>query len=123
MLIIDPGVIPGLPVNLALLELQRARKQLHAYCEHRNRGTNSSTRWSTREVDQCFLITRSGKFDRKGRVLPEQALLKLCYRGEVWQLFLPRAQGDWMPYPPKPEMENFGQVLEELDQAPLHIHW
>jgi len=110
-------------VNLSLLELQRARKQLHVYCEHRNRGTNSSSRWSTRELDECFLITRSGRFDNKGRVLPEQALLKLCYRDAVWQLFLPRAHGDWVPYPPKPEMENFDQVLKELDQAPLHVHW
>jgi hypothetical protein len=110
-------------VNLSLLELQRARKQLQAYCDQRNRGTKSSTHWSTREVDHCFLINRSGRFDSKGRVLPELPVLKLCYRGEVWQLFLPRAQGGWMPYPPRPEVEKFDQVLKELDQAPLHVHW
>jgi len=112
-----------MPVNLSLLELQRARKQLQVYCDQRNRGTNFSTCWSTREVDNCFLIARSGRFDNKGRVLPEQALLKLCYQDEVWQLFLPRAQGGWLPYPPRPEVKSFDQVLKELDQAPLHVHW
>lgn len=110
-------------MNLSLLELQRARKQLQVYCDQRNRGTGSRTRWSTLEVDNCFLIARSGRFDNKGRVLPEQALLKLCYRHAVWQLFVPRAQGDWLPYPPRPEVKNFDQVLQELDQAPLHVHW
>jgi Protein of unknown function (DUF3024) len=110
-------------VTLSLLELQRARKQLKVYCDNRNRGKSSATGWSAREMDECFLISRRGRFDSKGRALPEQMLLKLCYRGEVWQLFLPRAQGDWLPYPPRPEVENFDQVLRELDQAPLHVHW
>lgn len=110
-------------MNLTLLELKRARKQLQAYCDQRNRGTGYSARWSVQETDQCFLIARSGRCDSRGRALPEQVMLKLCYREGSWHLFLPQAQGGWLPYPPKPEVKHFDQVLEELDQAPLHVHW
>ncbi len=110
-------------MNLKLLEMERARKQLRAYCDQRNRGIRYSSRWSVQETDQCFLIARSGRFDSRGRALPEQVMLKLCYREAMWQLFLPQARGGWLPYPPKPEVEHLDQVIEELDQAPLHVHW
>jgi len=110
-------------VTLSVLELQRARKQLKTYCDTRNRGRKTGARWSAREVEECFLISRQGSADSKGRSLPEQVLLKLCYRGDVWHLFLPHAQSGWRPYPPRPEVQQFDQVLEELDQAPLHVHW
>lgn len=110
-------------MTLALLELQRARKQLRAYCERRNRGTNPVARWSAQEFERCFQITRSGKADSQGRALPDVLVLRLCYQDDSWQLFVPNARGDWLPYPPLPRVERFEQVIDELDQAPLHVHW
>ena len=81
------------------------------------------SRWSSREVDRCFVISREGGYDSQGRALPEMTVLKICYQDTGWQLFVPQAQGGWMPYAPRPEVEHFEQILEELDQAPLHIHW
>ncbi|VAW73779.1 hypothetical protein MNBD_GAMMA13-521 [hydrothermal vent metagenome] len=96
---------------------------MQVYCDQRNRGTNPIARWSTREANDCFVISREGGFDKQGRALPDMTVLKICYQEHNWQLFVPHAQGGWVPYAPKPQVEHLEQIFEELDQAPLHIHW
>jgi hypothetical protein len=48
--------------------------------------------------------------------------LRLHLENGRWLLSVPSA-GGWQPYPPRPEAAGIEAVIDELEQAPLHVHW
>ncbi|HHO69425.1 MAG TPA: DUF3024 domain-containing protein, partial [Gammaproteobacteria bacterium] len=40
-----------------------------------------------------------------------------------WQLHWPRTGGDWQPWPHLPKYTDLQGIADELEQAPLHVHW
>lgn len=99
-------------MTLASIELQRARRCLNDFCQRRNRGSQAGAEWQLAADGNRFEIC-----------VGKQPVLRLCYERAVWCLTLPRGNGEWLPYPPRPEMETITAVIEELEQAPLHVHW
>jgi hypothetical protein len=105
------------------LEWQRVRSYLRDYCEQRNQPGGDGLRWVLEEQNDCFVIRRAG-FAVAGKTgVREEAVLQLCYAAGCWALSMPRANGGWQPYPPCPQVGSLSRLLEELEQAPLHVHW
>jgi hypothetical protein len=102
------------PVKVSVLEVQRARKQLEAFCRRRSARVGEADRWCVLEEDGVLTI-------REG--VGGGAVLRLSFSERRWHLFIPAGGGGWRPYPPRPEAETIDIVIGELDQAPLHIHW
>lgn len=99
-------------MTLVSLELQRARKQLQVFCEHRNAGLNSGPDWRLSEDSGCLQI-----------LLQDAVVLRLVPEQGRWRLLVPQSGRGWQAYPPRPEADNIEAVIEELEQAPLHVHW
>jgi len=104
----------GVIMTLSELELQRARKQLETCCRQRNAQGNDAARWCLSEAGGAFEIRECAG---------DSAVLRLCFQDGRWLLFVPAAEGGWRSYPPRPEAATIDAVINELEQAPLHIHW
>ncbi len=103
-------------VTIVVFELQRARKHLEDFCQRRNALANSGSNWCLRQEDSsAFLLSQA---------VAESAteVLRLQFVAGRWLLSVPAA-GGWRPYPPRPEAEDIESVVDELEQAPLHVHW
>jgi hypothetical protein len=105
----------GIVVTIAVLELERARKYLAAFCRQRNSLSNSRAKWCLNDDSGGFLLCRAGE----GGVTD---ILRLRLASHRWLLSVPVA-GGWRAYPPRPEAEDIESVIDELEQAPLHVHW
>ena len=105
-------------VSIELLEVQRARKALRAFCARRNQArlvcTGEGNVVEVREI---------GAVDRQGRPAAVHALLRLCFERGVWRIYWWRDTRGWEPYPHLPETDSVTRVIDELEQAPLHVHW
>jgi hypothetical protein len=102
-------------MTIAVLELQRARKHLEAFCRRRNALSNSGSQWRLNHNSGGFVLIR-------GDAGAASAAVKLQFAAGRWLLSVPAA-GGWQPYPPRPEAEDIKSVIDELEQAPLHVHW
>ena len=103
-------------MTVSVLELQRARKVLDEFCARRNAllsGSAARLRCS-QEGDRLLIGEDAGQF---------RALVQLSYQDGRWHLFWPLQGGDWRPYPHLPQVDTIQAVVEELEQAPLHVHW
>jgi len=96
-------------MSISVLALQRARKQLDAFCARRNGTGNELT---CLPGDDGLLLQREGR-----------ALVKVQLDAAQWRIFWCRDDGQWAPWPHLPVCDDIQQVIEELEQAPLHIHW
>ena len=111
-------------MTVSVLELQRARRALDEFCARRNALLASSgTRLLCREQGNGLLIGETTRtktaYDTEGF----RALLQVSYQDGRWCLFWPLRGGDWQPYTHLPQVETIQAVVEELEQAPLHVHW
>lgn len=96
-------------MSVSVLELQRARKQLDAFCAQRN---GSGSELTCRPEGDSLLLQHNG-----------QSLVRLQLDGTQWRIFWRRDDGQWAPWPHLPVSADIQRVIEELEQAPLHIHW
>lgn len=97
---------------LSSLELERARRQLRAFCEQHGGEPDSGCEWRLHQEGNRFEIS-----------LDDSAVIRLLYDNEAWSLFVPGSNDTWIAYPPRPQVESFADVMAELEQAPLHVHW
>jgi hypothetical protein len=102
---------------LGTLEVERARRALEAFCVRRNRVQNSGLA-CRRDGNDLVVLERSGA--AAGGV---RELVRLSYREGAWRVYWPRGNGVWEPYAPLPLSEKIERVVDELEQAPLHVHW
>lgn len=111
-----------MPVDL--LELQRARKVLETFCAKRNlalRGAGKQLGCLRDGPDLLLVETRlPGTSPVERGISP---LVRLVFRDNCWFLFCPDQRGGWTPYPHLSRAKSIGIVLDELEQAPLHVHW
>lgn len=107
----NPGMKP-IP-----LELQRARKQLEAFCRQRNRSGMVGSEWCLSQHGSEFLISEYGARHKAAPVL------RLRFDDGRWFLSVPLAGDRWQAYAPRPEACSIDAVIKELEQAPLHVHW
>lgn len=70
-----------------------------------------------------LLITEVTRSDQSSGVERSRPLVKLDYRDNRWFLFWPQEGGGWQPWPHLPEAASVQAVIDELEQAPLHVHW
>jgi hypothetical protein len=103
-------------VTTSELEVQRARRCLADFCRRRNTLPGVG-RWRLNERDDGLVVDELESPD--GRRSP---VLRLRFEGGRWFLDVPAA-GGWRPYPPRPEASSIEVVVNELEQAPLHVHW
>ena len=102
-------------MSVGVLELQRARKTLDAFCERRNRnapGADSRIRCH-QEYGDLYL----------GDSEPFRPLVKLSFANGCWFVYVKLTSGDWQAYPHLPCTDSFQAVVDEFEQAPLHVHW
>ena len=110
-------------MSVSPLEFQRARKLLESFCERRSTSSGSTAKLSCQQKGDSLLIGEAaGPEDSSGAVC-FRPLVKLAYRNERWFLFWPQAGGGWQPWPHLPEVASVQTVIDELEQAPLHVHW
>jgi hypothetical protein len=106
-------------ITTTRLEVWRAGKMLRAWCAGRNRGAGTS-------ADRLVCVSRDNELHlmRDSRGGPEaSALLRLVYDRGDWLLLLPCRDGQWQPYPHLARTQSIDTVIDELDRAPLHVHW
>ncbi|VAW77665.1 hypothetical protein MNBD_GAMMA15-1461 [hydrothermal vent metagenome] len=96
-------------MNVSNLALQRAKRQLESFCVERSCPGDTLT--CLLENDSLLLANN------------EQALVRLQLDGARWRIFWRRDKGQWEPWPHLPVCDDMQQVIEQLDQAPLHVHW
>jgi len=96
-------------MSVSNLDLQRAKKQLEAFCVERSSPDNTLSCLSDNE---SLLLKRNA-----------QVLVRVQRDGTQWRIFWRRNKGQWVPWPHLPVCDDIQQVIEQLDQAPLHIHW
>jgi len=104
-------------MTTSVLELQRARNRLAAFCRQRNRLSRGAREWRVSEESDGFVIIEVDTLNAH-----DSPVLRLHYEDGRWLLVVPSAVG-WQPYPPRPEVAGIEAVIDELEQAPLHVHW
>ena len=104
-------------VNFNELEFLRARVALENYC--RNQNALHQTQSLVAEPSPPDLLLC--QFDGQNESASPQ--LKCCLRDGKWLVYYPGHEGDWNVYPNLPVTEDFQQVIDELERAPLHVHW
>ncbi len=108
----------------ASLELQRARKALETFCARHNSslaaaGARLSCR---RHGDELEIVeTAAGQQQADGEC--PRALVRLTRVDALWRVFWARGDGTWEPYPYLLQTDSVETVINELEQAPLHVHW
>ena len=106
------------------LEYQRARRALEAFCARRNATASASvSRWRCCQDGNEFLIGEVIGVNSVTSTDRFRALLRFSYENKRWRLFWPSRGGGWKPYSHSPRLETIQAVLEQLEQAPLHVHW
>jgi len=96
-------------MSVSILALQRARKQLDVFCMERN-GPGSEL--LCRVEGNSLILQHNG-----------QSLVRLQLDATQWRVFWRREDGQWEPWPHLPVCNELQHVIEELEQAPLHVHW
>ena len=111
-------------MSTSVLELQRALKALQAFCTRRNSVRSAwQARLVCRREANAVEILETGGVDPQGRAGSTRALLRLSYDEGVWRVYWWRENAAWEPYPHLPETDSVYRVIDELEQAPLHVHW
>jgi hypothetical protein len=112
------------PVSSDVLEVQRARKALQAFCARRNssRG-DSQARLVCRAEANVVEILESEGIGQPDGPAGARALLRFSYDRGVWRIYWWCDRGAWEPYPHLSEADSVLRVIDELEQAPLHVHW
>jgi hypothetical protein len=109
-------------VTLSVIDLQRTRKAVEGFCTRRSRGQMRRLACHTEGNDILIVETSlRGGGRLHGKRL--RALVRLRYANPGWRVFWPRDNGMWEPYQPLPFTESIQDVIDELEQAPLHVHW
>ena len=102
------------------LEVQRAQRLLESFCNERNRGaSDSGPRLSCRRDGQTLVLLESRRRDRRDAT----PLLRLSLQRDAWLLSCADSSGRWSAYPHLPQPVSIRRIIEELQQAPLHVHW
>jgi hypothetical protein len=96
-------------MSVSLLASQRARKQLDAFCLQRSQP---GSELRCRVEDDSLILQYNG-----------QAVVRLQPDGNRWRIFWCRDDRQWSPWPHLPVCDDIRQVIDELEQAPLHVHW
>ena len=109
--------------TVSLLEIQRARKLLQSFCERRSASSGSNAQLSCQQQGDSLLIGEVAAADSPSGAGHFRPLVKLDYRNDRWLLFWSRGSGDWQPWPHLSEAESVQMIIDELEQAPLHVHW
>ena len=99
------------------LELQRARKLLTAFCDNRNPGRSRHQGQLECVLEENDLLIVQVLSDIR------RPLVKCQYSEPVWNLFLSGGSQEWQVYPHLPEAASVQEIIRELEQAPLHVHW
>ena len=110
-------------MSVSLLELKRARKLQESFCEQRSATSGSNVQLSCQQEGDSLLIaevTRPDQCSGDERLRP---LVKLEFRNNKWFLFWSRKGGGWQTWPYLSEAESVQTVIDELERAPLHVHW
>ena len=110
-------------MSVSLLELKRARKLLESFCEQRSVSSGSNPQLSCQQEGDSFVIGEAAGPDRLSGAECFRPLVKLDYRNDRWFLFWSREGGGWQPWPHLSEAASVQAVIDELEQAPLHVHW
>ena len=111
-------------MTVRVLELQRARKVLDEFCARRNALlSGSAALLCCSQEGGRLLIGETAPLEKTGVTGRFRALVRLSYKDGRWHLFWPLQGGAWRPYPHLPQVETIQAVVEELEQAPLHVHW
>jgi hypothetical protein len=113
----------SLATATGILELQRARRALRGFCERRNRGRSvSAPRLLCTGTSHVLELLQTDSARQPGSGA-HRALLRIEYHDGVWRVLWCRRAGCWEPYPYLPEAGSVVQIVDELEQAPLHVHW
>jgi len=111
-------------MTVSVLELQRARKVLEAFCARRNGLlSDAAARLRCRQEGDRLLIAETARLEKTQGSERFRALVQLRYENGRWHVFWPLQGGGWRPYPHLPQVDTIQAVVEELEQAPLHVHW
>ncbi|HHJ14821.1 MAG TPA: hypothetical protein ENJ79_10710 [Gammaproteobacteria bacterium] len=95
-------------MSVASLRLERARRQLAAFCR---------ARMGARPVVDCALQDDALLLRFDG-----EPGLRLEWDGAAWRVSWRAAQG-WKPWPQLPRAADMTVLIDALEQAPLHVHW
>ena len=110
-------------MSVSVLEFQRARRVLEEFCTRRNaRLPATAGRLMCRQEGDSLLIGETARQKETVDGDHFQALVQLSYQAGSWSLYWPQ-EGGWRPYPHLPQAGTIQAVVEELEQAPLHVHW
>ncbi len=110
-------------MSVSPLEFQRARKLLESFCERRSASYGSNAQLSCQQEGDSLLLAEVIRLDKPSGVEHFRPLVKLDYRNNRWFLFWSREGGGWQPWPHLSEATSVKTVIDELERAPLHVHW
>ncbi len=96
-------------MNVSNLALRRAKKQLDTFCLQQSTAGNELACLS----DSDSLVLQCNR----------QVLVRIKLDGAQWHVFWLREDGQWTSWPHLPVCDDIQQVIEQLEQAPLHVHW
>ena len=97
-------------MSISLLALQRARKQLALFCAQRSAPGGAVL--DCHVEDDSLILRQDG-----------QARIRLQADGTRWRIFWCGDDAQWRAWPHLPVCDDIGRVIDELEQAPLHVHW
>ena len=111
-------------MTVSVLELQRARRVLDEFCARRNALlSGSAARLRCSQEGDRLLIGETAQLEKTNDAGRFRALVQLSYEDSRWHLFWTLQGGGWRPYPHLPQVDSIQAVVDELEQAPLHVHW
>lgn len=99
--------------------------QLDAFCQRRNAqaGTLQGVLCCRQESENVLILMHERASHRNPTADDRQELLRLVLDGSQWQLYWSRSDGVWEVYAQLPCAPDIDRVIDELEQAPLHVHW
>ncbi|MCO6413971.1 MAG: DUF3024 domain-containing protein [Thiogranum sp.] len=111
-------------MSIVSLELQRARQALERFCAMRNPALQGSGRSLCCEQHGDGLILLESRQPEDSMLSPVRVpLVRMNYRDGNWSVYWRVAGDDWAPYPHLPVTDSVQHIVDELEQAPLHVHW
>ena len=111
-------------MSASILEMQRARRALEAFCARRNGlQSGAGSRLICRFQSDGIEILETGQPQHQSPTGPARALVRLGYVKGTWCVYWARENGAWEPYPHLPHSDSVDMVIAELERAPLHVHW